>query len=90
VERSHDAVAATHSDDRHPGRIASDERARLGQCRRRTERSVRTAQHPLHFRIEALLRAIVLDRLAPQLLAGIRAAIGDVREDSLGDLVIVE
>jgi hypothetical protein len=78
VKRPHDAILAADRDDRRAGRFASDEGSDFGERCRRTERSVRAPQHPFHLGVEALLRAIVFHRFAPQLIAGIGAPVGDV------------
>jgi hypothetical protein len=78
LKSPHHAVLTTNGHDRPAGRFAGDVRTHIGERRGRTERSVRAPQHALHLRLEALLRAVVFHGLAPQHIASIRAAIGDV------------
>ncbi len=83
AEGAHLAVDAAHHDGRRARRVARDVGADLGQRRRRAERRRRAPQHALDLRGQPLLRLVVGDRLAPDLLADIGRAVGDMVEDAL-------
>ncbi len=89
AEGAHPAVAAAHGEERRLGRIARDVGSRARQSRRRTERGRVATQHQLELGGEAALGAIVLDGLAPSIVAQIGTVIVDVVENSLHDGVIV-
>jgi hypothetical protein len=90
VKSPHRTVLIANHQDRSARGFASDERARIRECYRGAERSVRTSQHSLHLRLEALRRAVIRDWLAPQRIADVRGAVRDVRQDALGNFMIGE